>query len=145
MKIYCQHTDQIGHVMKEISAALHHQMVEDSEGRMMRLEISIEPCSGPSRKQFNALHQWCGEVAEVLNACGMDQRTVLKPGVEIPWDKRSVKEMIWKPIQEARTGKSSTKEPRKTEYPDIYETLVRHFGDKFGVVLPPWPQRRDDL
>ena len=99
------------------------------------------PESHITQKQFNALHVWCSEVAEVLNDAGLDQRVVLKPGVAIDWDKDSVKEKLYKPLLEALTGKQSTTEQDTLEPNNVANHLARHLGEKFGVTLPEWPKR----
>jgi hypothetical protein len=65
----------------------------------------------------------------------------MKPEFDIPWRKYSVKEFLWRPLQVAMTGKESTTKANKLEYPEISETLTRHFAQKFGVQLPNWPTR----
>ena len=92
-------------------------------------------------KQFSALHVWCQFVADVLNAAGLDQRVILKPGVPIDWTKDSVKQNLYKPLLEAMTGKKSTTEQNTVEPSEVAETLARHLGQKWGVVLPEWPKR----
>ena len=47
-----------------------------------------------SQKQFNAMHLWCERVADQLNDAGLDMKAVLKPEVDIPWGKESVKEHL---------------------------------------------------
>jgi hypothetical protein len=91
--------------------------------------------------QNNCLHQWLGQVAEILNTAGLDQRAVLKVDAEIPWSQHSTKSQLWVPVQKALTGHESTTECSTTDYPAICETITRHLGQKFGVVLPPWPTR----
>ena len=94
-----------------------------------------------TEKQSSALHVWCGMVADVLNAAGFDQRVVLKPGVPIDWSKESVKRCLYKPLLEAMYGKQSTTEQNTVEPSAVADTLARHLGQKFGVVLPEWPRR----
>ena len=91
--------------------------------------------------QNACLHQWLGQVAEVLNQGGLDMRAVLKEDAEIPWTMESAKEQLWRPIQKAMTGNESTAECVTTDYPAVCETITRHLGQKFGVVMPPWPTR----
>jgi hypothetical protein len=91
--------------------------------------------------QNSAMHLWFEMVAATLNAAGLDMRKTLKPEFEIPWRKYSVKEFLWRPLQQAMTGHESTTKPGKLDYPEISETLTRHFASKFGVQLPPWPHR----
>ena len=74
-----------------------------------------------------------------LNDAGYSVMQVLKHDAEIPWTKELVKEHLWKPVQQAMTGKRSSKDPGKLEYPDISETLARHLGQTLGINPPPWP------
>ena len=90
-------------------------------------------------KQNKALHKYCEMLAEALNDAGLDMRTVLKPGVAIPWNKERVKDALWRPIQEAMTDKESTTELDTAEPSRIYDVLDRHLGEKFGLHVP-WPQ-----
>lgn len=91
-------------------------------------------------RQRRSLHRWFKLLADTLNAAGLDQRAVLKPGVAIPWNAESVKEQLWRPVQKAMLGKESTVELAKGEVGEVEEVLVRHLGDKFGVELPTWPR-----
>lgn len=90
-------------------------------------------------RQNRALHLWLSMLAETLNAAGLDQRTVLKPGVSIPWTPDAAKEQLWRPIQEALVGKHSTTQLEKLEVGEVEEVLTRHLQEKFGVEIPPWP------
>lgn len=93
-----------------------------------------------SETQNNALHKYCELLAEALNDRGLDMRTLLKPEIDIPWTKESVKNHLWRPIQVAMTDKESTAKANSDEYGPVYETLNRHLSDKFGVHVP-WPAR----
>ena len=99
----------------------------------------VEPKRSPA--QNSALHLWLESVAALLNAGGHDMRVILKPEVAIEWNKTNAKEYLWRPIQKALTGEESSTKPSKTEYPDIYETLCKHFAEKHGIQLPDWPTR----
>lgn len=88
--------------------------------------------------QNKALHKYFELLAEALNDAGLDMKTVLKPEIDIPWTKESVKKHLWKPIQEAMldevsTTKLDTKDPSK-----VYMVLDRHLNEKLGVSVP-WP------
>ena len=91
-----------------------------------------------SELQSNALHLYCGQLAEELNSAGYDFMQVMNNDAEIPWSKTSVKEFLWRPIQKSITGKSSTKLPSRDEYFQIYEALNRHIATRWGVSVP-WP------
>jgi hypothetical protein len=96
--------------------------------------------------QNRALHLFCRLLSKTLNDAGLDQRTVLKETVEIPWNEESVKESLFKPVEKAMFGHDSTTEADTTDYSKVHEVLVRHLADKFGVQVPAWPDRnREDL
>ena len=75
-------------------------------------------------------------LADELNDSGLDMKKVLKPGVDIPWTKESIKEYIWRPIQEAQLNKKSTKDLTTKEIDEVFDTINRHLGEKFGVFVP---------
>ena len=54
-------------------------------------------------QQNRALHKGCELLADALNDAGLDMRVVLKPEINIPWTKTSVKEYIIRPIMRAMT------------------------------------------
>ena len=90
--------------------------------------------------QNNSLHLYCGWLASALNDGGLDMMKVLDTAADIPWTSTSVKEQLWRPVQKAMTGKSSTTEQNKAEFVDIYDVLSRHISAKFGVSVQ-WPSR----
>jgi hypothetical protein len=99
--------------------------------------------------QNKALHLLYELIAQELNDHGLDMRVVLKPEVDIPWSKETVKNFIWRPIQKAQLGKESTTELTTKEVQEVTETINRHFGEKFGLHVP-FPSveeliHRDDL
>lgn len=94
-------------------------------------------------KQRGALHLWLGMVADTLNDAGLDMRVVLKQSVPIRWTTSGAKEYLYKPILEALTGKDSTEQQTTTDPDEIVDILAKHLGEKFGVVLPPFPDRHN--
>ena len=92
-------------------------------------------------KQRNALHKWLEMVADTLNESGLDMRVVLKQHVPIRWTKSSAKEYLYKPLLEALTDKESTEEQTTTDPDEIVDILTKHLGEKFGLELPPFPDR----
>jgi len=87
-------------------------------------------------KQNRALHKYFELVAGTLNEAGLDMRKTLKPEIDIPWSKESVKEYLWRPIQKAQLQKRSTTELDRKDINIIYETLNRFLGEKLGVHTP---------
>lgn len=112
------------------------------QGLTVYVEYSTEKQKTPSQR--SALHVWLEELAEVLNASGLDMKKVLKPEVEIPWTKLSCKEYLYKPLLEAMTGKESTESMNTLEPSKVCDVIGRHLAQKFGVAVPPFPNRFND-
>lgn len=86
--------------------------------------------------QNRALHKFFELLADELNNAGLDMRKTLKPEIEIPWSKDTVKSYLWKPIQDAQLEKESTTELTTKEIDLIYNTLNRFLGEKLSVHVP---------
>lgn len=84
-------------------------------------------------QQNKALHLWFQLVADELNGAGLDMKKVLKPSVDIEWNKYTIKEYLWRPVQYAQLHKKSTTRLNKNDLDKVYETLNRFLGEKFGV------------
>ena len=87
--------------------------------------------------QNRALHKYFGEVAELLNSAGLDMKKVLKPEVDIPWNKDTVKEYLWRPIQEHQLRKKSTTELTTKDIDVIFDTLNRFLAKQHIFVAFP--------
>lgn len=85
--------------------------------------------------QNKALHLLFTHIAETLNDAGMDMRATLKPGIEIPWDGKMIKEYIWKPILKAKTGKDSTTQMNTKDIDSIFDIINRTLAEK-GLHVP---------
>lgn len=94
--------------------------------------------------QNRALHLWCRLAADTLNDAGLECYIDI-PGtgrrMSVPWNKDSVKDSIWRPVQIAMTGKESTTEPERQDYAKIHEVICARIAESFGVALPEWPHR----
>lgn len=86
--------------------------------------------------QNKSLHKYFDMLASQLNEEGLDMRKVLKPAINIPWTKESVKKHLWKPIQDAMYEKRSTTQLERIEVTEVYDVLNRHLGERFGVHVP---------
>jgi len=85
-------------------------------------------------QQNKSLWLWFTLLAEKLNDAGLDMRVLLKEGIDIPWNKQTIHDFIWKPVQKALLQKdSTTKLLKKEEIDKVFDTLTRHLGTKFGV------------
>jgi len=93
-----------------------------------------------TRQQQKALHVGLKLLSEALNDAGLDQRKVLKPSVSIPWTMQSAKDSLFRPIMTAITLKKSTTELDKVqEIEMIWDTLMRHLGEKHEIDYIPFP------
>ena len=91
-----------------------------------------------TKKQNNSLHLYLELLSIALNNAGYDMKRTLKQDVDIPWNKDTAKEYLWRPIQEIMLGKQSTTKLEANEYIQVYEVLNRHIADKFGISVS-WP------
>lgn len=94
-----------------------------------------------TNQQNRALHKFCDLLAVALNDAGLDMKTVLKPEVDIPWTKESVKIHLWKPIQKVMMDKESTTEMNTADPSKVYDVLMRHISEKFGIYVE-WPDNK---
>ena len=86
--------------------------------------------------QNAALHKGFSLLAEALNDAGLDMKKVFEvKTVEIPWTQASVKEVLFRPIMSAMTEKGSTTELNTVEVSDVWDVLLRHLGEHFGINL----------
>lgn len=95
-----------------------------------------------SQQQNKSLHKWAEELADEFNNRGLDMKTVLKPEVDIPWDKNTVKRFIVHPIIKAMYNKDSTADLTTTELSRAVDTINRFFADKWNFTLP-FPSMED--
>lgn len=94
-----------------------------------------------TKAQNRSLHLWCRMTAEFLNDAGLDQRKALDSEIEIPWDTKSIKEKLFKPVMKEQLEIDSTTEMNTKEPDKIVNTLNRHFSKVFGESLPEWPSK----
>jgi len=69
-------------------------------------------------------------------------RMVLKPSVEIPWNKDNIKDLMFKPIALAMFNVESTKDLDTKQISEVYEVLNRHTAQKLGISVV-WPSREE--
>ena len=98
----------------------------------------IEPDKPPKQRtmrQNAALHLYFTQLAQELNDAGLDMRKTLKPTVDIPWSCETVKEYLWRPVMKAQLNKESTTEMTTADIDQVFDTITRHLGEKFGITL----------
>jgi hypothetical protein len=91
--------------------------------------------------QNRALHLFFQQVADTLNKDGISMTMLLQRFIiETPATKTAIKELVWKPLQQALYGKTSTTELLKREEIDrIYMAMNKFFADELKTSLPPFP------
>ena len=84
---------------------------------------------------------YCRLLAEALNDAGYDFKQFLEVTeykLDVPWNDRLVKDVLWRGVQKAMTGEDSTTEPSTYQYVKIYETLNQRVAELTGVQVE-WP------
>ena len=121
--------------------ALIAAIQELTEAYQQHRYLKVSYRSGKTRTltQNRALHLYCRTVADALNDAGIEQALFFKAGYQVPWNDRTVKDSIWRTVQTAMTGETSTTKPETSHYPAIYEVVNRKLADH-GIHVP-WPTR----
>ena len=97
-------------------------------------EIDVKTLDTRTLKQNAAMHKYFGMLSKELNNGGLSIKKVIK--VDVAWSAQSVKDLLWRPIQEALLHKKSTAKLDKDEITKVFETLNLALGQKFGVHVP---------
>lgn len=105
-----------------------------------KLPVSIEVKeigeeAARSIPQNNAIHLYFTWLAEALSASGLDVMKTLRHDAAIPWTEGLVKALVWRVMQVAMFGTTSTTKLKKAEVGRIYDILNRHFIEKHGVCV----------
>lgn len=106
----------------------------------MQPQADLKPII-PQRRtltQNKALHKYLELVAHELQNGGHTMQDVVSKinMCEIPPTTRTVKEIIFKPIQEAVLGKKSTTELTTAEVNQVYEVMSMFLAKEFEISLP---------
>lgn len=85
--------------------------------------------------QNRSLHLWMEMLATELNDSGLTIEKTLTGRAEIPWSKETIKEILFRQVMKAQTGKESTTELTTKELSGVCETLTRHLAEQHGLVV----------
>ena len=84
--------------------------------------------------QNKAIHKYCSLLSEAFNDAGLDMLTVLKVKSSTSWTMLSVKDVIWRSIQEAMfPEKTSTTQLETGEVSQVYNQIARHLSTEFNI------------
>ena len=89
-------------------------------------------------QQNRALHKWCQQIADTLNAEGLYMTGIF--GHPIEWTMELVKTQIIKATIKKVFGIDSTTKLKRKEIDRLIDYVTVALGQK-GVVLPPFPSR----
>jgi len=87
-----------------------------------------------TERQNKSLHLFFTLLANELNDAGYTVQLVLKEKMDLDWDGSKVKELLWRPAQQAILGKKSTTELSKiSDIDKVYDHLNRHISEKLEL------------
>lgn len=88
-------------------------------------------------QQNSAFHLFFELLAQELNDGGFDMKKVIR--VDIPWTANTVKNNLWKPLQEALLEKKSTTQLTRAEVSKVYDVLNRVIAERCNGLHVPFP------
>jgi hypothetical protein len=84
--------------------------------------------------QNKAIHLYCSLLSDAFNDAGLDMLTVLKVKSSTSWTMLSVKDVIWRSIQEAMfPEKTSTTQLETGEVSQVYTQIAKHLSENFNI------------
>ena len=84
--------------------------------------------------QNSAMHLYFSHVAMMLNDNNITVQMTIKPDTK--WSPEGIKELMWRPVQTAITGKQSSTKLTTTELTQIYDVINKVLSEKFEVYIP---------
>lgn len=128
---------------------IHNPSVPNCKSNLASPHLSVtnnimeqEEIKQRTLQQNKSLHKFFELLATELNDAGYDMKKVVK--VDIPWNRETIKEYIWRPVMEAQLLKKSTTEMTTAEVNQVYETINRLMAEKFGIHVP-YPSIEDQM
>lgn len=92
-------------------------------------------------QQNRAIHKYLALIAAKLNAEDISVTMVIKP--DTVWTVESAKELMWRPVQQALTGRSSSTKLTTEEVTAVYDSVNKILGERFGI-HEPFPSNEKD-
>ena len=124
---------------QELNALVQHCEAVLAKGETVRFTVHRDDTR--TDRQNRALHKACELLGQALNDAGFDILSFpFKEGVDMPWDKESVKKRLFNPIMEAKTEKKSSTQLTKKQVSEVWDILIRHCANVTGVSIsfPTW-------
>lgn len=113
--------------------ALHQHILQRlSEGRHTFLS---EQEGTRTLDSNSSLHCVLRRLSEALNDAGKEMAHPFNPEFHIPWSEVSVKELLLRPIIQAKYGKASTTKLTNSELSEAVEILLGRIAELTGVTV----------
>lgn len=87
-------------------------------------------------QQNRSLHLYFTLLAEALNDAGYDMKKTIRQDIDISWTAISIKEYLWRPIQDMMFKQKSTTRLKTKDIDKIYDILNKTIGERTGVYVP---------
>lgn len=102
------------------------------------IELDVPKDKKRSNPQNRSIHKYCDMVSEAFNDAGLGMKVILssKPEAEIPWDAAKIKEVIWRVVQKAMYGTTSTTQLTTSQVSKVYEVINREIVAEHGLTVP---------
>lgn len=111
--------------------------IEEEFDKHHYIIVTVKNGKQRTAKQNAALHKFFRMLANALNDAGFEMKKVLAAkSVDVRWSAESVKEVLWRPLQEAIINETSTTKVDRKAYDKVYEVLMKHLGELCGVYVP---------
>lgn len=97
--------------------------------------LSVTVTRGTQRTltQNAALHRYFELLADSLNDAGYTIAKVLTKPLDISWSKHTVKELLWRPVQNAILDKKTTTRLKRFEVTKVYDELNNIMSTRYGL------------
>lgn len=89
-----------------------------------------------TKLQNNSMHKFYTDLAKAMNDAGYSIEETMSQPLDMDWTPSTIKDLLWRKVQIAMTGKHSTKDLTTKQVGEIYEVINRHLCQAFGVHVP---------
>ena len=103
------------------------------------VEVEYSPAKQRSLKQNNSIYRYQSELSKAFNEAGFTVAQTLSQPLDMSWSPVLIKELIWRRVQMALTGKESSTKLITTEVSQVYEE-INHYTATKGIHVP-FPSR----
>ena len=102
-------------------------------------QVDVKNMDMRSLKQNSALHVWCTQISDTLNANNLYMTGLFNN--DIMWTMELVKTQIIKGLIKQLFNIDSTTKLKRKEFDLLIDTITVIFGEKKGIAIPKFPSR----